>query len=600
MNTRTERSGYRLAALLACLLLTMAAAGPSAQSPAWRQIVTPDFIVTGNAPTGELKRTLAEITRFRDALTRLFPTAVVTSPVPTYVVVMRDFRDFQRFQPRDSRGRTMQNVGAYFSREADANLLVLPAARGDNSLETIFHEYTHYFVSRNVRTAVPTWLNEGLAEFYSTFRGDYRGKTLIGSVPAYRARLLGSNTFVPLRDIVAPKDLESTWRWQRQIGMFYAESWALVHYVMVERKNPTANPFAAYLATFAKSGNHDAAFVAAFGTDVDGMEKELRPYVRRVSLNAIVFDIQPDKDGLRDANPISAADTSALEGRLLLEASAFDEAERELAAVVKERPAHVAAQIGLARLRLTQDREDDAIASLQQVAAANPKDGAAHYYLGVALERAWRHEEALAAFGKAIQLMPGTPSPWSGLNSAALGLGRDSQAAAAVQNAMQVEWSPSYYWNQGIHALRLGRDDLAAASLATFLELRGTGEDQSVYPLFVRAIAARRAGRPADADAALDLAEKLEPPQEWTRTVLRFLQGRLDDMPFMRAAGNVGEQTEARTYLGFKLALAGRDDEAVSHFRWVAERGAKGYLEYDLARNELNRLKYRNKPAAVK
>jgi hypothetical protein len=159
---------------------------------------------------------------------------------------------------------------------------------------------------------------------------------------------------------------------------------------------------------------------------------------------------------------------------------------------------------------------------------------------------------------------------------------------------MNVEWSPSYYWSQGIEALRLGRADLAAASLSTFLELRGMGEDQSVYPLFVRALAARRAGRPAEADAALMIAEKANPPQEWTRTVLRYLQGRLDDARFLREAGDIGEQTEARTYTGFRLALEGRDDEAVAHFRWVAERGAKTYLEYELARNELNRLKYRN------
>jgi len=272
------------------VVATMAAAmcmtAPASGQSSWRQIVTPDFIVTGNAPTGELRRTLGELTRFRNSLGLLFPKAAVTGPVPTYVVVTRDFQAFQRFQPRDSRGKPQGNVGGYFSRGADVNVIVLPASRGDDSLQIIFHEYTHYFVSRNVRTSIPTWLNEGLADFYSTFRGDYRGKTLIGAVPSSRARTLGSNTFVPLRDIVSPKDLESTWRWEKQIGMFYAESWALVHYIMIERKNPTTNPFQAYLASFAKTGSHDTAFREAFGTDVDGMDKELRQYVRTTANSA--------------------------------------------------------------------------------------------------------------------------------------------------------------------------------------------------------------------------------------------------------------------------------------------------------------------------
>ena len=159
--------------------------GGSPRSSSWRQIVTPDLIVVGNAPTGELKRILSELTRFRDTLARMFPDAAVTSPVPTRVVVLRDYDEFRRFQPRDSRGRPQANVGGYFSRGADVNSIVLPASRGESSLETIFHEYTHYFVSRNVRAQIPGWLNEGLADFYSTFRGDFRGKTLIGAIPQY-------------------------------------------------------------------------------------------------------------------------------------------------------------------------------------------------------------------------------------------------------------------------------------------------------------------------------------------------------------------------------------------------------------------------------
>src|SRR5690349_15945620 len=86
------------------------------------------------------------------------------------------FPGVERFQPRDSRGKRVL-TGGYFSREADANVIVMPVARDDDALQTIFHEYTHYFVSRNVRTSVAGWLSEGIAEFYSTFRGDYRGKT---------------------------------------------------------------------------------------------------------------------------------------------------------------------------------------------------------------------------------------------------------------------------------------------------------------------------------------------------------------------------------------------------------------------------------------
>jgi tetratricopeptide (TPR) repeat protein len=562
------------------------------RSSSWRQIVTPDLVVAGTAPPGELKRLLRELTRFRQILGKLFPDPNGKSPVPLWVIVLRDQQAFNRFQPRDSRGKPQGNVGGYFMRQPDANFIVLGASSGEYALQAIFHEYTHYVVSRNVRTPVPMWLSEGLAEFYSTFRGDYRGRTLLGLMPPERGRVLRTSTFVPLRDIVSPRNLESMWRWETQIGVLYAESWALVHYITVERKNPVSSPLSTYLASFARTGNHDSAFQDAFGTDVAGMDKELREYVRRVSLPALTFDVQADLQAADDAQPMLEADANALEGRLLMQLEADDEAERELTAVLKRWPEHSVAQVSLARLRLNQDREDEAIAVLQQVIAAQPMDGAAHYYLGSALERAWRHEEAAAAFEKAIQLMPGNPAPWSGLNSAALGLRRDLQARAALQNAMQLEWSPSRYWTQALHAFRLGRDDVAASSAATYMELRGNGEDVSIYPLFVRALAAWRADRPNDAEAALALAEKGDTREPWTLSVLRYLQGRLEESQFLREAHSLGEQTEARTYVGFKLTLAGRQDEALTHFRWVAERGAKNYLEYELVKSELNRLKY--------
>jgi tetratricopeptide (TPR) repeat protein len=592
----------RALSLLVCVVAVTAAA-PAAQRPvtdrSWRQIVTPDLVVAGNAPTGELKRMLREVTRFRGAFAQLFPTMIVESPVPTWVILLRDFQAFERFQPRDSRGKRLL-TGGYFARGADVNFIVMPVSREEYALETIFHEYTHYILSRNVRTAMPTWLSEGVAEYYSTFRGDDRGdRTLIGAVPASSARRLQSSTFVPLRDIVSPRDFESMWRSEQRIGMFYAESWALVHYIVLGRKNPTPNPLDAYLKAFARTGDHDRAFTEAFGTDVEGMDKELRPYVRRLTLPAMMYDVQAEKRIADDAEPMLAADVNALEGRLLLDAGALEDAERELTPLVKGQPAHAGGQIALARLRLAQDRDDEAITSLQQVVATNPEHGPARYYLGTALERAWRHEEALTMFAKAIDLMPRNPAPWSGLNSAAIGLRRDAQANAALQNAMQIEWSPPYYWSQALHALRLGRNDVAAASVTRYLELRGIGEDQSVYPWFVQAIALWRAGRAADAEAALKLVEQAD-IDEWTRSVLQYLQGRLDETQFLRAADDIGEQTEAHTYIGFKIALEGREDEALAHFRWVAERGAKTYLEHDLARSELNRLQYRSTALAGK
>jgi hypothetical protein len=167
------------------------------------------------------------------------------------------------------------------------------------------------------------------------------------------------------------------------------------------------------------------------------------------------------------------------------------------------------------------------------------------------------------------------------------GLRRDLQARAALQNAMQLEWSPSRYWTQALHAFRLGRDDVAASSALPTWSFAVTARMfRSIRCSSARSLRGALIVRTMQ-KAALALAEKGDTREPWTLSVLRYLQGRLEESQFLREAHSLGEQTEARTYVGFKLTLAGRQDEALTHFRWVAERGAKNYLEYELVKSEL-------------
>jgi hypothetical protein len=69
-----------------------------------------------------------------------------------------------------------------------------------------------------------------------------------------------------------------------------------VQYINIERKNPVAASLSTYVDALAQTGSHDAAFKEAFGTDIEGMEKELRDYVRQVSLNGLMIDVDAAGD----------------------------------------------------------------------------------------------------------------------------------------------------------------------------------------------------------------------------------------------------------------------------------------------------------------
>src|SRR6185295_16956219 len=93
------------------------------------------------------------------------------------------------------------SLGGYFHRDADANYIALTLEGFDDNLPIVFHEYTHLLV-RNAVRSVPIWLNEGLAEYYSTFALTSGGKAAeIGRPIVPHVRLLRER-YLPLSELI--------------------------------------------------------------------------------------------------------------------------------------------------------------------------------------------------------------------------------------------------------------------------------------------------------------------------------------------------------------------------------------------------------------
>ena len=587
---------------IAALLMATPASAQNATAPAvmsddWRQVRTPGLTVIGTARGAALREVANDIEAFRAALSNLFPNARVDGPVPTFAVVLEDFNAFRRYQPLDSRGRRMGNVGGYFNSEPHANYLVFPYVKGESGNGLVYHEYAHYFVRQNTRAVVPLWLNEGLAEFYSTFRPQFEDSSMIGAPPQARLRTLKENVYLPIRDLVSPRDVEKLWRSGR-IDMFYAEAWALVHYIAIGRKNPVRAPIDVYLNTLAASDSQDEAFKAAFGVDVAGMDRELRDYVRHVSFQALVVPrVAPAR--ITTVETIREADARQLQASMLELLDQTDESDSELQRALALDASDVQTRVTLGRLRLRQDRDAEAVAVLQEVAASAPADLSAQYYLGDALFRQWRHEEALAAFTRAVGINERNPYAWLRLGEAALALGRTVQAAASLQRAVQLEHNPGFYRTYAQTAFGLGLNDAAAANVRRYLDEIGLADQGAQYAGFLGAIAELRAERQDQSERLLAEIEAAVRSGTWAETVLRFLQNKLSAEAFLAKAGDVGERTEAHTYIGLTLDLAGRREEAITHFQWVALQGSRSYTEYAIAKAELRRFASASRPGTA-
>src|SRR5262249_5193134 len=121
---------------------------------------------------------------------------------------------------------------------------------------------------------------EGLAEFYSTFalksdgKGAFIGRVIPQHVYTLRER------FIPLGELMAVDRTSPLYNEGDRRSIFYAESWALVHYLLTEAGDGRGR-INRYRPAVAGGEPVDRAFAAAFGDDIKEFESKLRNYVRR-------------------------------------------------------------------------------------------------------------------------------------------------------------------------------------------------------------------------------------------------------------------------------------------------------------------------------
>jgi tetratricopeptide (TPR) repeat protein len=577
------------------LLAGSLAASPAAQpktSRDWKRLQSENFLVVGNASEGMLREAVTRLEGFRQALLSQFPRLQLTSPVPTIVVVFKDDTSFSRFKPRDDRGRRAEAVVGYFSTWPDVNYIALGVPYdGEIAFEVVFHEYTHYLMYRNVRR-VPMWLSEGLAEFYSTVEVDARqGRTIIGRPPDERVWAITELTPLPLEKMLSSEGTAKIFENPVQVAMFYAQSWAFVHYINHGEQGKRRGQISTYLRSIEAGRSTADAFVEAFGVGFQEMQRELEGYMRKRVFPA--FTLKHAEGGLKvsgSVEPMLERDALQLQGDLLVRIGAEDDAERSLTKALELDRAHVPARVSMGLIRIEQERRNDAIDLLHKVVEANPMNFPAHYHLADALGEAEKHEEAARMFEKAIALNPQAEQAWFGLSVSELALGRDQQADSALGQVLRLNSDPRWYRRRMYAALKIRKDAAAARDARTYLSAAGWGEESAPYTALAAAVADWRLGRPADASAIVEEARRVVKADSWLAALLQFAAGQLPADKLLARAKDDGQRTEAHAYAGIKAASEGKRDQALVHLRWVKERGNKRYTEYEWALSELKRL----------
>lgn len=403
---------------IAILLIALTAAAPAWALPKkepWIELRTANFTLFSNAGEQTVQRVGADLERLRDALSQLVPGLALSSPVPTYIFVFKNANTFKPYQ-RIYNGKALESGGYFLSRQLANYVAVNSDQHGDERL-IIYHEYLHYLLSNNY-ASLPLWLHEGLAEYYSTFEVG-KDEARIGLPIADHVAWLRKNPLIPLASLFAVDEHSPDYNENERRGGFYAESWALVHYLIsgsTERRLQAVDSL-----RLAQTGTPPGQiFQRAFGADSAALERELRKYVQGYLFPSTRVPLRTEANLAMETRPMAWTGVLDRLGELLANVGSEQAAAaaEHFRAALAEQPDHGPALAGLGYLEELADHPEAARPWYEKAAKLAPDDFHVQYlYARNLLEDPGPDslEKARSALSTAVRLRPDFGEAWARL-----------------------------------------------------------------------------------------------------------------------------------------------------------------------------------------
>jgi tetratricopeptide (TPR) repeat protein len=344
----------------------------SAEKP-WREIRSPHFRVITNGSESAGRHVAREFEQMRAVFASEFPGFRLDSAAPLLIIAPENESTAKQLLPEFWKHSGPKPAGVYFhSWEQPYALVRLDTVGSDkitkDEFAVVYHEYVHSLLHLNLHW-LPTWLDEGLAQFYAYTRFD-GNHTYIGAPPRdnYALAVLQYRPTIPLAKFLDQRSSFS--RDEEDTELFYEQSWALTHFLTMGPGMDGGVRLKKFYSATQQGIEQKKAFQDNFG-DLDHVQKDFDNYIHLFAFKAGVIPNPPkidDKDLF--VRTMTAAETEA-------ELSSFYASTH---------------QWKLAR-------------ALTETALKNdPKLALAHEMMGFVWLQEGKDKEAVSEFGQAVEL----------------------------------------------------------------------------------------------------------------------------------------------------------------------------------------------------
>jgi tetratricopeptide (TPR) repeat protein len=468
--------------LLSVLLCAIGLAVPAAADDSgWRQLKTARYTVLSQLSEGATRVWATEFDQFIDSTGGLLKVTPALLP-PLTVVLMAREKDFDAYKPPRPNGSTAKNVSGFFYRTDGWSVVGLANSQeNDETRHTIFHEAVHWLFSAD-RSAQPRWFSEGIAELFSTFNlriSKVEWAHPIGS----HVQLLREHGLMPMKEFIAQD--ESLFDRDEHTGRYYAQSWALVHYLLMSNKPERRQMLVRFISAY-KTKSADESFRIAFGGDYGALEKELHSYIDQPRMAYTSMPRMPAAPQ-GETTPAAPVQVELALGKLALQAADPKVAIRHADQAFTLAPTDPAAQELRAYIAMRDNHTAEAAAAAEKALSLGSRDSTMFILHGDALGNrdspgpAERARQRASMYENAINLSPRTLETYERLASALLVVDRPTDDDAKFLDIGRQLFPQQGFIQLGLAqvAYRQGRRDDALRQLDTALATDMLGAQRS-------------------------------------------------------------------------------------------------------------------------
>src|SRR5579864_6007542 len=206
-----------IAVLLMCCAMSLAA---TAQ---WVKLTSTDFELYTSAGEKKGREAILYFEQVRSFFLKALNIKDIPTTRPVRIVAFSSEKEYLPYKYNEV-------AAAYYVSDGRRDFIVMRSIAPE-SYTVAVHEFTHLIIG-HTKMKLPIWLNEGLAEVYSTMRPVGR-KVQVGDIIPGRILELRDSKWIDLELLTSVGHDSPYYNEKRRAGVFYAESWALTHMLVL-------------------------------------------------------------------------------------------------------------------------------------------------------------------------------------------------------------------------------------------------------------------------------------------------------------------------------------------------------------------------------